>query len=177
MNKDTLVRLLTGCGILVEQYGIGKAKTLDQLLDEINDGETELVLRRSVKVIALNVFYKDDDKELILVEQKQVLLDGRERPRTLDSSIGEKMLADEVPLEAARHALKEELEIEEMLDLKEGEPFERTSVSPSYPGLSTHYRFFRFSVYLPDHLFKPEGYIIKEADKTTYFVWKPLARA
>lgn len=181
MDRIGLLSILIPARLPLEKWCIGKAKTVDHLLEEINGGETELIvvgdkLLRTVRVVALTVTYHDDQNKLVLVEEKQVFRNGRERIRNLESSLGEKMTVGELPEQAARRALAEELQItgdenEFTFDFM-GENFKGPEESPSYPGLNTRYQFFAFSVDLPPRMFKPEGYIEEQDDKTTYFVWK-----
>ncbi len=179
MNRDALIHKLKSSGIPLEQWGRGKAKTIDHLLEEINSEETKLLpgqgrsLLRTVQVASITVTYDDGTKVWILHEEKQVFKDGRERHRNMHSSLGEKMTFAEEPIDAARRALREELQITEEIPLQQGGLLVRgPEESSSYPGLATLYRFWDYLVQLPAHLFKPEGYTEVQEDKTTYFVWK-----
>lgn len=179
MEREELSKMLTDAKIPVEQWGIGKAKTLEHLLQEINSGESELLpdpivgCLRTLKVAMIDVCYRGAGRCKTLHEERQVFVDGRERRRNLDSSLGEKMHSNEKPADVARRALNEELGIDdEALVFLSIDEFTRgPEESPSYPGLQSIYKMFRFQVDLPDNHFRPEGYSEVAPDKTTYFVW------
>ena len=178
MDKSELEAILLQHDISFQKWGTGKAKTVDDLLEEINSGEAEVKSRegkllRTTKVVSITVTYWDGNNDLILVEDRQVFSDGRERKRVLDASLGEKMFVNEVPEEAARRALKEELCIIDVEVVSIGTKFRGPEMSLSYPGLETLYELVQFSAKLPTSLFRPEGYMEDDGKKKTYFVWQP----
>lgn len=174
MQKHELLVLLADNGIDINLWGTGNAKSLDDLWKEIVEGESLLEvigdeLIRKTCVVSLIVKYGD----LILVEDRQVFPDGRVRRRTLGSSLGEKLCLGENPADGAKRALREELQITEILPLTyTGEETKGPEESMSYPGLKTLYVFSNFTVVLPDHLFKKEYVEVSSNGKRTYFVWK-----
>lgn len=127
---------------------------------------------RQVSTAALNVTHVKDGERLVLIEDKQVFTDGRERTRDFDWSIAEKLAPGENPVDAARRALKEELDIQGKTKFAQGETKEKERTSPSYPGLTSRYTTHYFNVNLNDDQFKPKGYIEQQPDKTTYWVWE-----
>ena len=174
-----LKKALVEAGIPVEEWGTGKAKTINHLFDEINAGECTLVrqegkLIRTLRSLAINVFYRTPaGNRIILVEDKQVFTDGRVRQRSLESSLGEKLVPSEIPEHVVRRTILKELGIEGVFGFTAERPWTKGPVvSLSYPGLETFYQFFAFSVDLPDEFYRPEGYVEIQRDKTTYFVWK-----
>jgi hypothetical protein len=170
---------LNDSGIDMSLYGQGKAKTIKDLVKEIEDNETVLVkengkLLRKVQVGNVEIFYtnKTGDK-FILKEDKQVFNDGRERRRAhLSGSLSGKMRVDENPKESIIREIQEELGISSRLDVKEKITETETIESQSYPGLPTCYITNRFTADMTDKDFKLEGYVEKTNSLTTYFVWK-----
>ena len=182
MQISELTYKLSSAGIDITKYGKGKAKTIEHLLREINEGETTLEeqdgrLVRSVRVLGVDVYHQfADGRQEHLKEEKQIFHDGRERQRTLDWSLGEKLKPDELPNEVAgRRAIQEELGLSKGLTITKPDSNEkiRTQESSSYPGLESIYKFYRFIVTLDDSQYRTEGYIeADEGGKSTYFRWE-----
>lgn len=182
--RRTTVARLTEHAIPFENWGKGSAKTLDHLINEVAEGETVLEvaasgeLVRKVSITYVDVWHTDPSgRRWKLVEEKQVFKDGRERRRTLDGSIAEKLKAAEVPDQhMVNRAIREELGIEGDVSAVANGSSEVTQDSPSYPGLTmkavNHY----FSAELDEAQYKPEGYVEHQADKDNYFVWKEERR-
>lgn len=180
MTELELIEKLRIAGVPFENWGTGKAKTVGHLLEEVNAGETVLeerdgTLLRQVDVAMVDVFYHPEGGDsLYLREDRQVFNDGRERPRTLDSSLGEKRHPDETFEEAAERGVRTELGIpaEDLEFTPKGVTTRGPEESPSYPGLQTLYTFHRSAVTLPEELYRPDGYVEVGGDKTTYFTWQ-----
>lgn len=169
---------LRGYGIPLEQWGIGKAKTIGHLAKEILEGETVLVdkngeIIRRVELVHVDVRYKSEGMELQLIEDRQEFRDGRERRRGL-TGISEKMKPGENPNVSAKRALSEELGINGRVDLENLGIEEETQTSPSYPGLTTEYLRHEMCTVLQYSAFRSEGYVENQTDKSTYFVWKEI---
>jgi len=183
-EKSKIKRLLLDCCVDITVWGIGDAKTLDQLVKEVIDGESRLLrsengeLTRSVEVVQGVITYVDENGETFqLVEEKQVFGDGRVRVRNrlIDISVAEKMKPDEDPREALIRGLKEELEITEGAQIADNpEVDSKDEDSLSYPGLRSQYQIYTFVVELDESAYKPEGYAEVQDDKTNYFVWKKI---
>lgn len=177
MNKVELVAFLEAHQIPLCEWGKGEAKTLDHLFAEIDSGEAVIEkegvgLVRIVSGSVVDVCYQLDNVVLRLKESKQVFSDGRERSRSLDASIGEKIRPGERALDAAHRALREELGILDDLVLTSLPLVAKGPIpSVSFPGLMTKYVSYRWQVFLPARLYKPEGYVERQPDKTSYFVW------
>lgn len=165
--------------INVSGWGIGKAKTLEQLYAELKKGEAELIktdgkLMRLVRNVNIFVYYteKNTRKKLFLKEVRQVFTSGRTRVRThIKGSLSEKLLAHQsVSAEAAARALEEELGVVGATAVfKEKETIEEES--QSYPGLKCIYEISFFEVELTEDQYAPEGYVETQSDKSTYFEW------
>jgi hypothetical protein len=182
VQKKDLVTLLGAHNIPLEQWGIGKAKTVDHLLQELEEGETRLTVQNGGLVrisvgVGLNVHVHVDGVPYRLFEKEQRFSDGRTRTRDLSTSLGEKLKPGEDPERAVYRALREELGIK-------GDPrflrqflFGRTletkeRPSDSYPGIRSHYTLHVFEFIMPPQHYRAEGYREVRPDQTTVFVWK-----
>ena len=172
---------LQKAGIDISKWGVGEAKTPEDLQKEIEAGETVLEfdkegrLLRKVLSSGTDVFYiAPDGKKYRLVEQRQVFKDGRERRRHFDWSVSEKLKSNEDPQAATIRGLKEELGIDGNVTLVESETEGKLTVAQSYPGLRTLYTTHRFAVALNDEQYKPEGYMEEQEGLTTYFAWEEV---
>ena len=181
ISISELQQKLLAAGIDVSQYGKGQAKTLADLQQEIEKGETLLAtdkegkLYREVRVCGVDIFYiSPEGKKYRLKEEKQVFKDGRERRRDLGQAVSEKMKPGENPEEAALRGIKEELGIADNIKLEDFSDDKQILVSPSYPGLKSEYNRYVFKTILNENQFKPEGYTEEEGGKTTYFVWEEV---
>ncbi len=145
LSLDTLKDSLISGGIELSQWGAGRAKSVENLLDEIHAGETRLETDPLVRVLSgvVQVIIRRDDGR-ILIENEQVFVDGRRRARNIPPA--EKMLPHESVPQAARRCLMEELQIHP--DDIEIYPDtitcrEESRLSWSYPGLSSLYTIHR----------------------------------
>ena len=173
---------LEGAGISTAEWGRGEAKTLRHLVQEIECGECTLrdvegTLTRTVVVGGADVLYDSrDGQRYRLIEEKQVFADGRERKRDLGQAVSEKMKPDEDPTEAMIRGIREELGISGDVVISYHGESQRTLLSPSYPGLVPRYLNHKFTVFLQDEQFNPYGYVEKQSDKSTYFVWQQIPK-
>lgn len=184
-NKEHLAayalqKQLADAGIDVSAWGTGQAKTLAHLLKEIESGETILVvgesgeLLRKVVVGGADIYYQSPTGEKYrLKEDRQVFNDGRTRRRDLGQAVSEKMKPGEEPQAAMIRGIQE-LGISGDIALVVDGVDEQKIDSPSYPGLKSQYIRHKFRATLSDDQFKPEGYVEKQADKSTYFVWEKV---
>ena len=181
----TVEDLLRRHNVPIHSWGIGDAKTLAQLIKEINGGDSRLVVDdegivRMLQTITIDISSTAPSGVTYrLVEDRQEFDDGRVRTRRgrMRGSIGEKMKStDEHPIDAARRGLREELGITEEIPLKYLEMIDEDRESRSYPGLRSRYELHLFSGIIPSHLFIPEGYTEKNDDlsMTTFFVWEKV---
>ncbi|KAL4424892.1 hypothetical protein ABPG77_002115 [Micractinium sp. CCAP 211/92] len=147
-SAEELAEWLSGNGIAISSYGQGSAKSVAQLWEEVEAGETQLFMdtgRPLREVSVLNVLLRNS-KGQTLYEAEQVLPNGARRRRGLPLS--EKLLPGERWQEAAVRGVLEELgpvlpqepqaggvevdeaSMEESVETKE---------SQSYPGLLSKY--------------------------------------
>ncbi len=160
----------------LDQYGKGEAKTFQNLLDEIKNGEAKIAWLddrpiRLLRIIFLKVKYQDK----ILMEDRQEFPDGRVRHRGTEG-IAEKLYPQEVPDQAVKRALREELgfrldDIDTLSIPFLGQELSKKE-SPSFPGLESHYELYRYETCLPDNLYQPEYMETGRDGKKTYFLWK-----
>jgi 8-oxo-dGTP pyrophosphatase MutT (NUDIX family) len=177
---DTRKRL-TERNIPIEQWGVGEAKTLEQLVAEIKAGETVLQedngnLVRLVRAAEVFVWYTQGFDRFFLVEDRQEFSGDRIRRRKRASSVAEKMTPYEHPVIAAQRAIREELGITTPVAMTYRGPLHNDRESPSYPGLRSIYDVYAFDAELTAEQYRKEGYIEKKEEMTTYFIWRPVGR-
>jgi len=149
-NINHLEAALVSHGVDVSSWGTGTAKSLKDLLAELERRECVLHfgprgVRRWLNVVKVQVRRPEEEEVTrqtrFLMEARQILPDGRERRRGLPLS--EKMFAMETPIAAAKRGLEEELggAIGEQaaLDPSSLTQWRETRESQSYPTLVSHY--------------------------------------
>ena len=178
LNHDTLKSLLNMLGVSVDLWGKGEYKGLDDLLEEIEQGESFLKIdgngiARTVEIVKLFVCDEDHPERGSLFELKQILPDGRVRERMQCPS--EKIKSGETPKAAAIRGVKEELHISFTGYRLFGTPLTiENTVSKSYPNLPCSYVIHNFKVIL-NHGSPAlrERFTIAEGNGTTnFFGWE-----
>lgn len=182
LQQAELEVLLTTYGVDFSSWGTGNAKTLQHLLDEINNGEAEIIdefgyLIRRIRALDITVTHTNSDgQSLVLLEDRQEFTDGRVRRRDIGAGVKEKLSRNEyADSRSVMRALQEELGITLYLpdglvprvEVKDREP-------SSYPGLRGRYMIYFFEIDLPDECYNPDGYVEHQPDKSTYFVWQSV---
>src|SRR5690606_24975958 len=108
-SPGQLEQQLREAGLPIDRWGEGPTKTVEDLWQEIADGESRLIvsqvdelnarqgeLVRVTNVLGLDVYARHDGRLYRLKEDRQEFSDGRgTRYRDIDSSLGEKIKADE----------------------------------------------------------------------------------
>jgi hypothetical protein len=180
-TEQELTDKLIEYGIPVETWGMGSAKTVKALLNEIKkkdctvvegmvDGKKALI--RYIQFVGIQVYYNNGGEVLKLKEDYQKFKDGRIRRRIMTASVGEKMLIGENKQLAAVRGVAEELGVEITTNqLENGQTIEYKDKSQSYPGLETAYEGYGYDCFFTDKQYNPEGYVENQEDKDTYFVW------
>lgn len=173
-----LVNLLKKYDIPCDMWGTGKSKTIEHLLDELENKECSLEeegdsLTRYIEFVGIKIYYVDkNEQRWFLKEERQEFVDGRIRRRNIPNSVSEKMKFGENPKFAAVRGIKEELNVVIKTDqLKKYSDLHYDGGSVSYPGLDTKYKGHKFVCYLTDDQFNPNGYIEIQRDKKTFFNW------
>ena len=179
-SLDELRNKLVEHGIPVDSWGTGNAKTLKHLYNELQEGECSLsdegeYLTRYIEFVGIKVFYKKDEVNYLLKEDRQEFNDGRVRRRKMPSSVSEKMKSGEDPLVSAIRGIEEELGIRvESSQLTKRRDINYDGSSISYPGLTAKYKGHQYTCYLTDEQFDINGYIEVQSDKKTFFTWVKL---
>lgn len=178
---DSLKTYLSKFSIPIEDWGTGKSKTLNHLLDELKNEECELIeidntLIRTIEFVGIKIYYtSNDDERWVLKEDRQEFNDGRKRRRNMPSSVSEKMKFGEDPSKSAIRGIKEELGVDIRPDqLSKRKDLFYNGGSVSYPGLTTKYKGHQYICQLEQSQFNPNGYIEVQKDKKTFFVWHKL---
>ncbi len=181
-NKSSVEALrhqLESAGVDTENWGQNKSKSIEDLKKEIENGETELILSqngeilRKTRVARVNIFFQNDEGETLkLIEERRLYANGREKFRDKSHSISKKIKNNQTPENAIKKAIIKKLGISDEIKIEETDTVEDTNMSPSYPSLRSVYVFHNFKSYLSKEQFNSEGYIGKQSDKVTYYVWK-----
>jgi hypothetical protein len=179
-EKAQLRMRLETAGIDLSKWGKGEAKTLDHLLGEVHDGEMELIeeggeLLRKVTAATADIFYTDPSGNIFhLVEDRQEFTDGRIRRRDFKVSLSEKLKSSENPDASVIRGIQEELGIEGKIETSKTGEEKENKESQSYPDLATQYHFHNYRADLTPEQHDPEGYVEKQSDKSTFFVWEKV---
>ncbi len=137
-NSSELACWLRDRGVDLSCWGVGEAKTVEDLLGEIHAGEASLSSEGALRQIrAVSVIVCRGD--VCLVEAEQELRPGEWRVRNRYPS--EKIMPGETPAQAARRCLREELHVaaEDIVVRAVSGPESQVGQSLSYPGLCTEY--------------------------------------
>lgn len=152
-RAEELATWLQDNGVDVSLYGVGTSKTVAELFDEVQNGESVLhvspdgVLMRTVRVLSLLI---RNSRGEVLVEEQQVRPNGSVRSRGLPLS--EKLVATESWRPAVERAIKEELgsilpsNPKITVDDSSYRKTVESSVSVSYPQLRCQYQCHRVEV-------------------------------
>jgi hypothetical protein len=175
---DDLFKKLDEYDISYDSWGKGEAKKIENLFDEVKEKECHIKdeggkLVRYIEFVGVRIFYTDKNGvRYSLKEDRQVFKDGRARKRTMQASVSEKMKSGEDPQRSAIRGVEEELgfriKSDQLLKQKE---LSYDGGSQSYPGLNSRYRGHVFNCNLTQHQYKQEGYVERQKDKSTYFIW------
>ena len=145
-TEASLLQRLSDEGVDTSGWAVQEAKGVGDLLRELQQAESELVveegrLLRCLRVAKLRI-HRPGSKEF-LRETKQIMADGRERKRN-DEKPGEKVLANEDPVAAAVRGAREELAEKFVEPTGVRLLHETVEVKPSasYPTLMCRYTFF-----------------------------------
>jgi len=144
MNEEDLIDYLTRHKVDIAQFGVDKAKTLEEYSKELLSGTSSLVqdtdssLIRIVDVVLLKLL---NSKKEILVQASQMYEDQTEVKLT--RLPGTKRRLDENVFFAARRIISRDLQIDEnnvTCNARDVESVEEEKQSLAYPGLRTVYR-------------------------------------
>lgn len=176
---EELIAKLKEFKIPYETWGKGYAKTVEHLLEELKNDECAVIdeqgyLVRYIEFVGVKIFYKDEDgTKYTLKEDRQEFRDGRTRRRTMQASVSEKMKFGEDPELSAVRGVNEELGINiDKSQLIKHRDLSYDGGSQSYPGLKSKYKGHVFNCDITKDQYNPEGYVERQKDKSTYFVWE-----
>ena len=179
-DLDNLKELLNSYNIPIDLWGTGKSKTINNLLNELENNECSLEekndkITRYIEFVGIKIYYTKDDERFILKEDRQEFNDGRVRRRDMPSSVSEKMVFGEDPIVASIRGIREELGVKiEAHQLTKHSGLNYNGGSLSYPGLDTKYKGHKFICNLIGDQFNPSGYVEIQKDKKTFFIWEKL---
>jgi len=145
LSEDDLTTYLKAYMVDVNQFGTGKAKTLEEFSHELMKGDSSLnhaadgTIIRIVDVVLLKL--TNDETGKVLVQTIQTYKDGSEV--TLNRLPGAKRRPDENQFLTARTIVQRYLRIDDnhvTCNAKDVVSFEEEKTSLAYPGLRTVYR-------------------------------------
>lgn len=177
-RKQHIIDLINQYGIYTAVWGNGTNKSIDDLIAEVDAGESTLAVKggellRTVGVAGVTVYTTINSEEHVLYEDRQEFPDGSTRRRNLTSSLGEKITRGEDPADAAARGIREELGIVvERNLLTYVSMASRYGESRSYPGLRTEWHIYHYSVIVSGDAVCPEGYYEEREGRKTYFLWR-----
>ena len=139
-------------GIELSAWGMGDAKTVESLWEELETGEIHLQADPFCRVLSgvVQVIIRHPDGR-ILIEAEQLFHDGRRRQRNIPPA--EKMLPGESIADAAKRCLEEELGLNpRTVDVLKHSHRMRQELrnSWSYPGLTSLYTIHQVQVRVPE---------------------------
>lgn len=153
INTSQLILILQKYNIDIQDWNHEKGhKTVEQLAQELNNGESTLELiddnlMRLVKVSSIDVKFKLGDQYFQLIEDKQILFSGAIKTRNLNA-ITEKVKINEEFLAGAYRGLAEEIGLNINSGLKFIQETTFQESSPNYPNLISYYQVFNYEVIL-----------------------------
>ncbi len=149
-SVESLHQWLLTVSIDLERWNCGQAKSINNLFDEIEKGESSIQRQPALRVVkVVQVLVMSAGKYLLELEQE--MDDQRMRKRNIPPS--EKMKPGEDCLFAARRCLIEELQIQDQninVITTKCQPSYRYRNSKSYPGLRTKYVIYRVEASVKD---------------------------
>jgi len=173
-SEGELAGWLAEAGVATAGWGRAGAKQPGDLWAEYRNGESRFVDDPPARLIAVaQVVLRRGDT--VLLELAQEFADSRRRVRLRPPS--EKMKPGESPRAAALRCLAEELGLGEgeVTLSEEGQVSEEEADSPSYPGLTTRYRFHVFAATaaaLPDADFARDNHAADDPIRRHYWGWR-----
>ncbi len=161
-------------------WGVGVAKSVEDLWAEITSGESVLLAAPPLRVVqVVNVIIRNGNK--MLIEGEQQFRGNQNRYRGIPLS--EKMKPGETPVGAALRGIEEELRVKrERVTIfdSSSEPQTTLRESPSFPGLRSQYNVHTVEVQienLPDQTFWTDELPENSSDpvKRHQWQWKVVA--
>jgi len=149
VRDEQIDKLLADYGISTEKFGKGQARTFAEFVEEIQTGQSRLLLDatqhkslvRVVEVVLLKISIETTAGRMYLIETKEKYPDGR--TREVQQLPGNKQVPHESTLQTAERLCREMLNMGDckiLFDSSRIESFEEDVDSPSFPGVRTVYQ-------------------------------------
>jgi len=149
-SQDGIRHMLVDHKIDPSQFGTNSAKTLMEFVEEVQRGQSRLMLDatkhknvvRVVDVVLLRIAYGTKPNRKYLIKTSEKYPDGRVR-EDINQLPGTKKMPHENGIQTAKRILQERLNFADaqiVFDPLKKECFEDDEESPSYPGVRTVYR-------------------------------------
>jgi len=149
-SEHGIRQMLESHGIITASFGQGKAKKFAEFLEEVQKGQSRLMLDaakhknvvRVVDVVLLRIVHGSGPNKKYLIMTAEKYPDGRMRS-DINQLSGAKKLPHENAMQTARRVVEERLTMKEagiVFNSSSSECFEDDEDSPSYPGVRTVYR-------------------------------------
>ena len=145
-------------GVDTSEWGTGTRKTVQNLLEEVENKECTLIYenQKAVRCVEVaKVLIKREGSSQILIETKEIKPDGKKKKR--NSPMSEKMKAGESPIDVGIRGVKEEVGMD--CFIKPGSEINtivEDETSASYPSLLGRYTVHVMTMIIkdiPDHAF------------------------
>ncbi|HET8574822.1 MAG TPA: hypothetical protein VFM02_01470 [Candidatus Paceibacterota bacterium] len=172
-----LEALLRKYDIPLETWGKGEARTIEDLLREVNEEKIvlesmEWKLIAHQRELSVAVFHKDRRRLLRLHESWRVSFDDRAVVPRQRSSLVVKLRTEEAAdTAAASRLVRETLGVESAKIVSGGGGNSFNLESYDYPGLFLDILYFNFTTYLTKEVSRTAGYCKARPDGATFFVW------
>jgi len=149
-SEADVKRTMAEHNISADKFGQGQAKKLSEFMDEIQSGESRLMLDatrhknmvRVIDLVLLRIVYGTGQNKRYLIKLSETFPDGRVRDR-LNNLPGTKKRPHENGRQVCERMMKERMNMtgsEVVFDYTAKEYMEDDEESPSYPGVRTVYR-------------------------------------
>jgi len=156
-------------------WGHGEAKTIGDLTDEINAGESHLVIdssgiHRVLSIVRMNIVNKNLGT---LVHVKTVLPDGR--VRKIQGLPSGKIIRGETPLAALQREMTEELNLDPQWYTQTPQAvIMGEDPSKSYPRLPSIYEIHPWNITIHEGIveLRQGGFVTQEDEQVLYFSWQ-----
>ena len=174
-SADALRNYLSQHNFYTGEWGRGQAKTAEDLLSELNNAESTLVLGedgsvlRCLRVVRMRLQRPESDN--FLIEAKNILMDGRERAH--GRMPGVTMEVNEAWRDAAIRGAREKLGNEmEVSYAKLLHTTDEVKPSASYPELLSRYTFYEVELRIPGLPSTSFETTVQRGDKTQQRFWE-----
>lgn len=185
MSRQEILKMLNKHQVPWDTWGKAGNRTLEDLFNYhekdrlyFRNGSSEQCTI-DVHAAIVVVTHKGDDGWRELYEDRQVFSDGSEIRRDSFNGIAETAKRSEATMnDTAKRCLLEELnfndpllyELSDCIRIEHRKPMK----SEKWPGIIAVYHRYLFDCIISDRLFRSDGYIEKERERTVYFKWKKL---